>query len=297
MAEEKVVETGLTLHQKLLEVQKAMDYVQSSDHGKTALRYKYASVSQVLGGIRPVMDRVGLLLETTIIEAKFHPNFSETKAGASQHLTEITLELTWVNVDNPEERLSFRGYGQGIDTDEKGSGKAASYAEKTALLKFFHIPVDEEDPDAYQNKQNNGPSDLPPARPREVKKETLGTDGAAEFIAYCKERGAGEDFGTTWMAYKPQQWGVKETADIPLADKDALYQWADSQLGAPPELPDVDLAEKIFAAAQQLGVSPSDVTADMANKDEQQLGLLLANYRTRINEQDYGKGHEQGELL
>jgi hypothetical protein len=43
--------------------------------------------------------------------------------------------------------VSCRWYGQGIDSGERGVGKAMTYAEKYFLLKFFNIPTDEDDPD------------------------------------------------------------------------------------------------------------------------------------------------------
>ena len=73
----------LTLHQKLLEIQKAADFAKASDHGKKGVGYKYASVSQILGMIRPAMDEQGVLLQTSVVDTTFHPNFSETKAGAA----------------------------------------------------------------------------------------------------------------------------------------------------------------------------------------------------------------------
>jgi len=78
-------------------------------------------------------------------------------AGQNEHLTELTVEFVWVNADNPEETIVCPWYGQGLDTGEKGVGKALTYAEKYFLLKFFNIPTDEDDPDGAQaDHKHNG---------------------------------------------------------------------------------------------------------------------------------------------
>ena len=40
-------------------------------------------------------------------------------------------------------------YGQGLKDTEQGIGNALTYAERYFLLKFFKIPTDSDDPDAF----------------------------------------------------------------------------------------------------------------------------------------------------
>lgn len=136
-----------TLHQKLLEVQKAVTHLQKGTRSGDG-QYAYVSSSQVLGAIREKMDEEALLLEVQLVEHALHIDGAYSYLDKPQHFTEVVLEFTWVNVDNPEERESFRWYGQGIDSGEKGPGKAYTYAEKYFLLKFLHVPTDADDPDA-----------------------------------------------------------------------------------------------------------------------------------------------------
>ena len=60
----------------------------------------------------------------------------------------LRLEVTYrfVNVDNPQEYIEIKTYGDGIDTGDKATGKAMTYADKYALLKAYKISTGD-DPD------------------------------------------------------------------------------------------------------------------------------------------------------
>jgi len=138
-----------TLWQKLLEVQKAVTYLQRNARSKAGGSYSYVSSALVLERIRAEMDAQGLILLAATVEERLHIDGAYSYAEKKQHFTELVMEFTWINVDNPEEREVCRWYGQGIDNGEKGPGKAMTYAEKYFLLKFFHIATgDHDDPDA-----------------------------------------------------------------------------------------------------------------------------------------------------
>jgi hypothetical protein len=62
-------------------------------------------------------------------------------------MTEMFFEMVWMDADSME-TMSVPWYAQGVDlAGEKGVGKAATYAEKYFLLKFFHVSTKKDDPD------------------------------------------------------------------------------------------------------------------------------------------------------
>ena len=140
------MDSKLNLYQRLLEVQKAVTYFQQNEQGD---RFKYVASGPVLTTIREAMDAAGVILSVSVIDAQVQLKCVYKDV---QHFTQINVEFVWINVDNPEERLVWRMYGQGIDSGEKGVGKALTYAEKYGLLKFFHIATGKhDDPDSYQD--------------------------------------------------------------------------------------------------------------------------------------------------
>lgn len=144
------------IYQKLVNVRKEVTGLAKDSTTKSSGQFKYVSSNNILSNLRPLMDEQGLLLECRILSHNLLDKWRGA-AGQNEHLTELTVEFVWVNSDNPEEKIVCPWYGQGLDTGEKGVGKALTYAEKYFLLKFFNIPTDEDDPDAAQvDHKRNG---------------------------------------------------------------------------------------------------------------------------------------------
>ena len=185
-----MTDTPLTLWQKLARVQAAIPYLRKDGEQTQGGHYRYVSSAAVRESVRAQMDAEGLLLTVNVVDERLHLNAAYPKATNTQHMTELVLEFTWVNVDNPTETLTARWYGQGIDAGEKGVGKALTYAEKYYLLEFFHVPTgDADDPDVIAPPTGTMPEDDPfgdeaaPKCPKcggEMKRRTR-RDGSGEF--------------------------------------------------------------------------------------------------------------------
>jgi len=134
----------VNIYQKLIEVRKTVPYLQKESKG---YQYNYCGSSQVLSAVRAKMDELGLLVIPRVLSHTLHP---KGETDAKEHLTELEIEFTWVNSEKPEETIVCPWYGQGLDTGEKGVGKALTYAEKYFMLKFFNIATDKDDPDSFQ---------------------------------------------------------------------------------------------------------------------------------------------------
>lgn len=155
----------LNLHQKLIEIRKAVDYLQKAANG---FKYKYVADHQILALIRPVMDDLNVLLEfemepLTCLEKetrthntresltdkqgnpceKVHDSTSETP------YFQATFVFTFVNADNPEQQIVKRLYIPYRGADVKEMGGLCTYASRYFLLKYFNIPTDNMDPDNF----------------------------------------------------------------------------------------------------------------------------------------------------
>jgi hypothetical protein len=140
----------MNIYQKLIEVRKAVPYLKKENEG---YQFKFVSSSQTLSALKEKMDDMQLLLVPSITSKNL---IEKSAINAKEHLTEIEMDFVWINAEKPEEVIKCHWYGQGLDTGEKGVGKALTYAEKYFLLKFFNIPTDKDDPDSFQNKAENG---------------------------------------------------------------------------------------------------------------------------------------------
>jgi len=155
MTEIQTTQAPTKLLRKLVEVRKAVPYLQKSQNG---YQYAYVGSSNVLAAVRDKLDEVGLVLfpkiisrEVTQTVASNKDKYGNTKNSIT-YFTELFFEFTWFDADSGESYV-VPFYAQGIDTNnEKGVGKAMTYAEKYFLLKSFNIPTDSDDPDAFQRK-------------------------------------------------------------------------------------------------------------------------------------------------
>lgn len=155
----------MNIYQKLLEVKKTVEFLKKEASGA---QYKYNPSSQVLLAVRDKMNEIGLFLECRIIKHTVH---LKMEGGLKENFTELDLEMIWIDVEKPEERIVIPWAGQGVDARETGLGKALTYAEKYFMLKQFNIPTDKDDPDAQPENQGNrsqSPSQPRDQRPRET---------------------------------------------------------------------------------------------------------------------------------
>ncbi|SOC22041.1 ERF superfamily protein [Ureibacillus xyleni] len=144
-----------TLLRKLVEVRKAVPYLKKSSTGH---QYNFVGSSNVLAAVRDKLDETGLVLFPKVMSREVTQTVTENKDKYGNlkktvtYFTELFLEFTWFDSETGESYV-VPFYAQGIDTsNEKGVGKALTYAEKYFLLKSFNIPTDQDDPDTFQQK-------------------------------------------------------------------------------------------------------------------------------------------------
>lgn len=71
----------------------------------------------------------------------------------NQLIVRIETDYEFVNVENPEERITVVTYGDGVDTQDKAPGKAMTYADKYGLMKAYKI-ITGDDPDQTKSPDN-----------------------------------------------------------------------------------------------------------------------------------------------
>lgn len=129
-----------TLAQRLHAAMQEVDYVQKEK--RPGMRYSIVSHDAVTAKVRPVLVRHGVIYPVSVL--------SHTRDG---NMTVAEVRVTFMNVDNPADRISVRAFGYGIDDQDKGPGKAISYAVKYALLKTLGLETGD-DPDDDQDAEH-----------------------------------------------------------------------------------------------------------------------------------------------
>lgn len=131
-------DTARTIYQRLHAVMKRVDYIQKEK--KQGMRYSIVSHDAVTAKVRPVMVEEGVIYWPIQLDHQQNGN-----------RTECSMTVRFQNVDDPNDHIDVRTFGYGIDEQDKGPGKAMSYAVKYALLKALGLESGD-DPDEEQEK-------------------------------------------------------------------------------------------------------------------------------------------------
>jgi hypothetical protein len=132
----------LNLHQKILEVMKAIEYLKKDDSVEyKTTKYKAMSEEKVTTTVRAELIKQGIVV--------FPIEQSVEKDG---NITTTNTKYRMVNVDDPLDYIDLASSGQGADTQDKGVGKAMTYSFKYMLLRTFAIPTGE-DPDKIASEK------------------------------------------------------------------------------------------------------------------------------------------------
>jgi hypothetical protein len=139
----------MSVYKKMHQVQAATRSLAANTEGQTgAARYNYVSGAKLLGVIRPLMDKLGLILTQEVVDIKNEPISYMTKNGEKTEMfTTAHIRFTWVDTDDGSQVVNDF-FANGMNAWDKGLGSALTYAERYYLMKTFHIATDEDDVDA-----------------------------------------------------------------------------------------------------------------------------------------------------
>ena len=136
------------------QVQAATRSLAANTEGQTgAAKYNYVSGAKLLGVIRPLMDKLGLILTQEVVDIKNEPITYMTKNGEKTEMfTTAHIRFTWVDTDDGSQVVNDF-FANGMNAWDKGLGSALTYAERYYLMKTFHIATDEDDVDALVKEE------------------------------------------------------------------------------------------------------------------------------------------------
>ncbi len=117
------------IHQRINAIMGDITPIVKKEKANTkGLPYDYVTHDDVTRMLRPLFVVHG-------VDAEFDP--IEVKQDGNR--TEVSGMMHYINIDNPTDRSSVHAWGYGIDNQDKGYGKAVSYATKISHLKRFMI--------------------------------------------------------------------------------------------------------------------------------------------------------------
>lgn len=144
----------LNIYQKLLKITDELKTVEKNLNVQVTKQSSYKAVGErdVLDAVKPLEAKYGVysyaydrnIVDSGVLTSTRKYNNEEVEVKQLYLRLEVTYRF--INVDNPTEYVDIKTYGDGIDTGDKATGKAMTYADKYALLKAYKISTGE-DPD------------------------------------------------------------------------------------------------------------------------------------------------------
>jgi len=119
--------TDKNIHQRILAVMAEVDYVAKGDK-MVNKQYTFVSHDTVTARLHPQFVKHGICVVPSV-----------TGSSINGNRTAVELNIQFINADKPDDRIEIQYIGYGIDPQDKGPGKAVSYAYKYALLKLFAL--------------------------------------------------------------------------------------------------------------------------------------------------------------
>lgn len=132
----------MNIYEKIAAIMQDVQYLAKDDHVKFGQTI-YKALSE---------EKVTSIMRAELMKYKLVVFPIEQSASRSGNISHVDVKYRMVNVENPEEYIEIASAGDGADTQDKGSGKAMTYAFKYMWLRTFALPTGE-DPDKISSDE------------------------------------------------------------------------------------------------------------------------------------------------
>lgn len=144
----------MNLYQKLDAITAEIGTVAKNLNVATSKTQSYKAVGErdVIDAVKPIEHKYGVYsypASRETVESERLESESEYQGKITKRTTFYTRLKTvyrFVNIENPEEYVDTTVFSVGIDSQDKGDGKAMTYGDKYALMKAYKISTGD-DPD------------------------------------------------------------------------------------------------------------------------------------------------------
>lgn len=163
MEQIKDLTVRMNLYQKLAKIRSIADAVKKDRSG---YNYKYSDLEEILPKVTAGMNKYGVSLLPSVVPGtkrvytqetrttKFTKDGKPYEAVTTEWVFDADFVFTWVNDDNPEERINVDWNIVGAQSDpSQAFGSGLTYCTRYFLKTYFQIGETESDPDTYRSKQ------------------------------------------------------------------------------------------------------------------------------------------------
>lgn len=193
----------MNIFQKINEVMKNIEYLTKDDKvefGST--KYKAISEEKVTTAVRDQLVKQGIVILPISQEAE-NKELIRTEKSVNM-LTSVHTKYRIQNIDDVNDYIEVESNGSGVDTQDKGVGKAMTYAYKYMLLRTFAIPTGE-DPDKISSAETDN----------KMSQEVEGNKVISQNLVNGLDKAiANNNISETTVLEVLMKYGYKSTAEI-----------------------------------------------------------------------------------
>lgn len=210
----------MNIFEKILKIQNELETVAKNlKVGEGKYSYNAVSEGDILKAVKPLEEKYGVMsyptsrkvIESEVLETVKEYNGKTTTS--TQKFMRIEITYRFVNIEKPDEFIETISYGDGIDTMDKATGKAMTYADKYALMKMYKIQTGDDPDQTHSNDYGK------------IKVETITEEELQNLIHRLKQF-------TPEEQEKMKKWlGVKKLIDLNLSKSnyDKLIKFIDKK--------------------------------------------------------------------
>lgn len=144
------------LYQKIQDVSNEIKNIEKNmTVGKGNYSYKAVQDIDVTLEVKEAESKHGLVsipIKQELIKSEIVKVVKDGGGESINYVDIVKMTLRIINLDKTEEFIDIESFGRGLDTGDKGFGKASTYARKYALLNAYKIATGE-DPDEGKSKE------------------------------------------------------------------------------------------------------------------------------------------------
>ena len=142
----------LNIFQRISKIMEEVEYLQKDDrvvtNSKANTGYKAISEEKVTTEIRKALIKYGVVI---IPVEQNHKREDEVINEKTNRITTVDTTYRIQNIEDKDDYILAVSSGTGVDTQDKGIGKAMTYSYKYLILRTFAIPTGE-DPDKISSE-------------------------------------------------------------------------------------------------------------------------------------------------
>lgn len=150
---------SMNLWEKISQVSGEIEYLQKDDKvGFGSNQYKAISIEKVMSAVADKMNKYGIVIypvEQEYVRKDEEVTKKDGTVGINR-ISDVNVKYEIVNIHEPNQKIITVSSGTGVDTQDKGIGKAMTYAYKNMIIKLFAIATgddtDKVHSDDYTNK-------------------------------------------------------------------------------------------------------------------------------------------------